>query len=171
MGFSIEVDDSRVRARFDKFPTALQSALAVHVERFVIYLQSYVRENKLSGDPLHRRTGNLSASINYTPVQITGHSVESSVGTNLPYGRVHELGGTFTIPAYMHPGRKAGADIKEAGLSVKNPSSFRYEPYLVRAHTATYPMRAFLRPSLRETKGVFSAEISAAVVDSIKAGA
>jgi phage gpG-like protein len=167
MSFTLEVDDTRVRAKFEKFPLVLQTALANHVERFVIFLQSYVRSQKLSGDPLHRRTGNLSASINYTPVKTTGHSVESSVGTNLAYGRVHELGGTFNIPAYMHPGRKAGADIREAGIKVKNASSFRYAPFLVRAHTATYPKRAFLAPSLQENKAVFEDEMNAAVKEAV----
>jgi phage gpG-like protein len=150
--FAVEVDDSKVRAYFREFSPRLMRTLPTHVERYAIYLQSYVRQNKLSGDPLHRRSGNLSASINYTPVTVSDNSVQTSEGTNLEYGRIHELGGTFSIPAHT-------------------AVSSRGNEYLVRQHEATYPKRAFLAPSLLETQGVFTDEINQAVKESINGAA
>lgn len=150
--FELEVDGSRAIARLHAFSPKLMQTLPPHVERYAIYLQSYVREHKLSGDPLHRRSGNLSNSINYQPISVSENSVETAVGTNLPYGRVHELGGTFQIPAHM-------------------AVSSRGKEYMVRQHEATYPQRAFLSPSLQETTGSFVYEVSQAVREAADATA
>lgn len=149
VSFDVEVDVSKVRARFRHFPPALRETLAKHVLSFVIGLRSYVVESKLQGNPLHQRSGNLIASVHESPVLVSDNEVSSSVGTNLSYGRVHELGGTFNIPAYQHPGRGGHPD------------------YLVREHQATYPKRAFLVPSLQEKHAEFNEEMQAAVTEAI----
>ena len=172
MQFEAQVDKSKAMAFFKSFSPRLIQALVYHVQDYAIFLQSYVRSEKLSGNPLHQRTGNLSKSINIKPrtPAVSDKSVKTSVGTNLEYGRVHELGGTFLIPAYMHPGRVANADIKEAGIKTKG-GTFRYESYLVRAHNATYPRRAFLEPSIQETNTRFVSEIQKAIDEAASATA
>ncbi len=61
----------------------------------------------------------------------------ASVGTDKPYGRVHEEGGTFTIPA--HSRRK-----KSGGRAN------------VRSHRATFPRRAYLQPGVDQTLKQFA---------------
>lgn len=107
------------------------------VTRLVMKLLRRVKL-KLSDDVLHVRSGRLRRSIN---AQFTGKGVriQGEVGTNLPYGRVHEFGGTVTVEEHMRLMKKA------FGRSVMTPKKI-----LVTAHTAHYPERSFLRSALRE---------------------
>lgn len=151
--FAMQVDSSGLKAKFSGFSEKLRSELVPAIESFLIFLQSYIRANKLSDDPLHRRTGKLTDSINYSAVKQTEHDISGTVGTNLRYGRVHELGGTFNIPEYVRR-TSAVESLREMGWSSKAAKGFKFET-TVRAHTATYPQRAFLMPSLRENESKF----------------
>lgn len=147
--FSVDAD--KMRAYFESFTPRLVLNLALHIKRFEIFLVSYIRENKLSGDPLNRRSGNLSRSMNGSDPVISADLVEGSVGTNLEYGRIHELGGTFTIKSF----------VREQSMAWGRPIT--PQMVTVREHQATYPKRAFLAPSLVETQPTFVDEMKAAV--------
>jgi phage gpG-like protein len=69
------------------------------------------------------KKGTLRASIHV----ISANSEEIIIGSNLPYARVHNQGGTFNIPGFI---RKT----KNGTTSVK-------------AHTRTYPQRKFIGDS------------------------
>ncbi len=114
--------------------------------RIVIGLQRYVILNKLEGQALHHRTGNLERSVVYSEPEESGGVISATVGvTDLaPYGRIHEYGGTVDVREHMATSRNGN-------------------PYMVRAHTATFPERSFLRTSLSENEGSITEQIQQAV--------
>jgi phage gpG-like protein len=156
------VDQSGARARIGRFTPQLLVTLQTHVLRFAIMLQGYVKAEKLSGDPLNRRTGNLSRSINFAPVKVDGNEVYSSVGTNLSYGKVHELG--LTIPAHTIQAVRAQA----LAFSWKGKLRFFKS---VQIPDVKMPQRSFLRSSLRENSPQFVQEVDQAVKEAVSESA
>ncbi len=147
--YSIDVE--KKLARFEKFPRTLQMALVSHVEAYAVFLQAYIRTNKLSGSPLNRRSGNLSDSVSYAPITVTDTEVSTTEGTNLKYGRVHELGGSINVPSHQRTiSMVFGKPVSPHSITVKQ-------------YTAEYPKRAWLKPSINETGGNWKAQIDAAI--------
>lgn len=124
----------RMNAVRPKVVGAMQNEMQTQMTR----LADYIKDNKLSdGDPLHRRTGALSRSVQGTS-SVNGTRVTGTIGSKgVKYARVHELGGTFQIPSFER------LQTVVFGRPMLNPRSVT-----VSAHTATYPQRAFLKPSL-----------------------
>ena len=77
---------------------------------------------------LHRRTGRLRASITHS-VRRGGGSVMGRLGTNVIYGRIHELGGVIR-------------PVKASALR------FRVGGRWVTVRRVTIPARPYLRPAL-----------------------
>jgi phage gpG-like protein len=63
------------------------------MEQASMYLQNYIQRNKLSGNPLKRRTGNLANQMNYNVTE-TGDNVIGRVGNRMVYAAMHETGKT-----------------------------------------------------------------------------
>jgi phage gpG-like protein len=131
--------DVQVVAAVGQLSTTLRAILLDSIRRQAFRLQAEVVTDKLSGDPLHRRTGNLASSIN---VDVTDESdrIVARIGTKVGYGRVHEYGGTFQIPAHTRT------------LTTVFGRSVAARTIDVRAHTATFPERSFLRSTVREER-------------------
>lgn len=114
----------------------------------------YSRATKLSGDPLKHRTGQLSRSIT-SSATLDGLKITGKIGSSAPYAHVHELGGVFLIPEHY---RRTGFGSKQQRITMLTRSgSVRAAVKsmtrgMVRAHNATYPQRAFLKPSLMERR-------------------
>jgi phage gpG-like protein len=142
--------DSVVIARLERLGPSLRQALhdAMMVQMFRI--QRAVVTEKLSGDPLHRRTGVLASSINAT-VEDRGDDIVGRVGTKVFYGRIHEYGGTFEIPAHERR-TKSG------------------KTTTVRAHKATFPERSFLRSVLSELRPSVVDAIQTAIKNAAQEG-
>lgn len=117
----------KLEAQLAAAPGAYKRALTAAMYQAVIKIQATTKDPYLSGQALNRRTNNLSGSIQIN-VKEEGEAVVGKVGTNVVYGRVHEFGGTFQIPAHTRAGHP------------------------VSAHPATYPKRAFLAPSYAENR-------------------
>lgn len=156
MGIQITVRGSdELQAKYRRISGSIVSLLAQVMQSEMTQLADYVRATKLSGDPLHRRTGALSRAVT-GQAQVQGSFVVGKIGTSgIPYAYVHEVGGTFQIPAHT---RRVGYGAKEERIrlltkqgkvraAVKSMSRG-----MVKAHTATYPQRAFLHPSMTENK-------------------
>jgi len=142
-----------VVTRLEGFGARLGESLNRAMLRIVIELQNYIRTEKLvGGNPLHQRSGNLSRSIQYQVVQESDgvHGKVGVDGTASSYGRVHEYGGNFNIREHIATSRKGN-------------------PYDVRAHSATYPQRSFLRSSLSENKDNIVEALQRAVNEAIGA--
>lgn len=115
--------------------------------RSLIKLQRMVKQEKLSGQVLHVRTGTLRRSINYAITSEGDSVITGVVGTNVSYAAAHEYGfkGTVGVRSYVREN--------------KNGSS------IVKAHSRNVdiPERSFLRSALAEMLPDFRAEMQEAV--------
>jgi hypothetical protein len=138
--FRIEGDAAVVRSLAARVP-ALTKAVLNSVTRASIMLVRYVKENKLSGQVLHVRTGNLRRAVNFRVTQ-SPTSITGSVGVKSKYGRAHELGLDVEETVREH--------LRTAKMAFGRPIS--PVTFSVRAHTRhmKLPERSFLRSSLRE---------------------
>lgn len=133
--------------------SAVRDAIAKAMEAAALDLVSHVKKNKLSGQVLKRKTGNLSRSINYK-MNTSGDTVSASVGSNAVYAAIHEFGGQTAAHA-IHA--KAGSVLafQKGGSqmfakSVNHPGS-------------KMPQRSFLRSSLADKSESIRARLDAAV--------
>jgi hypothetical protein len=125
----------------------------------MLQLQAKVVGEKLQGQVLQHRTGKLSASIRAIPVTQEGGVIVGIVeggGGPAFYGRIHEYGGVFEIPEFQ---RRVTGGGKEA----INSRTQKKVPGTVRAHTATFPERSFMRSSLAEHRDAIFAGLTQAV--------
>lgn len=137
------VNGDQYTARLMSIPDRLRAQLKQAMQKIVIDLQRQVVKNKLSGQVLNVVTNRLRSSITGR-VEDTGTGISGIVGTNVPYGRVHEYGGSFTIPAHTRTSRLGNS-------------------YNVRSYTAHFPERSFMRTSLADLAGQIRADLEAAV--------
>ena len=123
----------------------VQGAVMEAMQRIVIGLESHIVKDKLSGQVLHRRSGVLSGAVHSVVGTGAGGEIigKVMVGNQARYGWVHEYGGTFTIPAHTR------RITHFFGYKFPKGQQAR-ELAQVRAHTATYPERSFMRSSLAD---------------------
>jgi phage gpG-like protein len=143
--FHVEViGTEQVVARLNALPATLKGSLQILMEKLTVDMQATIKRDKLSGQVLNRRSGRLSNAIN-REVEVTDTSVAGMVfvGKEAPYGAIHEYGRTVNVPAHRRVVSKV------FGVSVE---PFEQE---VRAHTAVYPERSFMRTTLAEYRGRF----------------
>ena len=65
----------------------------------------WIRESELSGQVLHRRSGNLASSIVATPPRVQGTVIKVQIQPGfgdvpIVYARIHELGGIITATQF-----------------------------------------------------------------------
>ena len=113
------------------------------LERVGIYLTAYVKGQKLSGNPINRRTGNLSRHIAYE-VSAVGGRLQVKVGVvrgaqDVPYARYLEEG---TRPHIIEPKTKKALAFQMGGEYL----AFR------RVHHPGNRAFRFLRGSLDENR-------------------
>lgn len=106
-------------------------------------LQAHVMEQKLLGQVLHRRTGNLLRNIRQSVEVGSNRQVIGRVfvAAGAPYGRIHEYGGTIQIPEIFPVKAKALRFMIDGHVVFAKR---------VRAHSVVMPPRSFLRSTLRE---------------------
>jgi phage gpG-like protein len=165
--FGSEEFAARMRRASSNLMPALRSTMATALTR----VADYVRAAKLSGDPLRRRSGTLSQAVT-GKAEISGTTVIGSLGVaGVPYAKVHEHGGTFQVAAHM---RRVAYDAREnriraltkrGNLRAAVKSMTRGQ---VRAHSATYPQRAFLRPSLEENRDAITDALRHTVIEAVR---
>jgi len=99
IGIQITGADRVVRLLGDA-PAKINAAAKSSLDAFAAELAGYIKANKLSGDPLNRRSGRLSSSVHPVTSQ-TSDSVSGGAGggAGVPYARIHEYGGV--IPAHQ----------------------------------------------------------------------
>jgi len=116
---------------------------------------------KLSDDVLRVRTGRLRRSITQVVTDDAG-SIQGTVGTNVEYARIHELGfsGTQNIRAHLRTIKSAfGKRIKGGAVT-----------FQVSAHTrqVDFPARSFLASALSELEPEFNAAVVQALSKAIQ---
>jgi phage gpG-like protein len=162
MSIEFTIDDAAVQARLAAMPEKARKAISDVMRQQWFRIQSEVVRGKLSGDPLHRRTGVLASSINVGGADTASDFVESAssivatIGTKVWYGVVHENGGTFQIPSH------------ERTISQAFGRPITPKTITVAAHTATFPQRSFLRSTLRDMTPSVLAAIGAALATALK---
>jgi phage gpG-like protein len=139
---SITVDDKTVAtiANIESLPTKLAAQIASTMTWILIDLQSYIVMQKLQGQVLYHRSGHLGKSIIYEQKQDSeGEHGIVGVAKEAPYGRIHEFGGTFSIPTHLAHWVRGPAHGQ-----IRTPS------WTVKAHSATFPERSFMRSALSD---------------------
>jgi phage gpG-like protein len=146
---SFNGSDERVAASLrEKGPRIVQAVMR-KMDGLMIELQGKIVGEKLQGQVLQHRTGKLAGSIRAIPAVQEGSSIVGTVeGAGGPafYGRIHEYGGVVEIPEYQR--RITGG--AKAAINAKLSSRTGTTPGTVRAHSANFPERSFMRSSLAE---------------------
>lgn len=128
--------------------------------RVTLRLQRKVKEEKLSGQVLHVRTGTLRRSIN-AQVFDKATGIYGVVGTNVKYGAIHEFGfsGMQQVKAHFRMMKVAW------GRPVREPRKI-----LVSAHQrhVNLPERSFLRSALRDMGPEIKQELEEAVARAVR---
>lgn len=107
-------------------------------------LAGYIKAEKLSGNPLNRRSGNLSSSV-YPDKRETSDSISGGAraGADVPYAKIHEYGlqRNVVVSAFYRMQTKAW------GKPMASPREV-----LVNQHSSyvNMPERSYMRSSLRE---------------------
>ena len=147
--------DAAVIARLERLPASMHRMVVEEMQKLWFEVQTKVVRGKLSGDPLHRRTGNLASSINVggantaTAFEDGDQQIVGRVGTNVRYAAIHEYGGTVEVPAHE----------RTITQVFGRPVSAR--TVVVRAHQARFPERSYLRSTLNEMRAQIQNRIAA----------
>lgn len=133
----------------------VQTAIVQSIGRSALRLQSEVMDNRLSGQVLNIRTGNLHRSIHQQVTSSDG-LVVGEVNTNVRYGVAHEYGfaGTVNVKASMRQIRQA------FGRLLKSP---RYVQIRAHSRNVKLPERSFLRSALRDMKPDIEADLQKSI--------
>jgi hypothetical protein len=140
-----------INVDFEAKGELVATSLVRTITQQMILLRSYIQTEKLQGDPIHHRTGNLSRSLVFD-VTRDGNTIIGTVGVSREawYGEILEKGGTFSVRE-----------------SVRTSSSGR--SYSVRAHTMTFEPRSFMVSSLNEREATIMQACSDSVMGALAA--
>jgi len=86
------IGSERVLSFMESLQAGTRDSMKRAVLRLAIMLQNYVKQNELTGQALHTRTGRLKGSITAKATD-DGTTFAGIVGTNVVYARIHEMGG------------------------------------------------------------------------------
>lgn len=163
IGLQITGDQAFV-TRLDELPGKVVSAAKSSLDAWATELAGYIKAEKLSGDPLNRRSGRLSSSVH--PIQSqTADSVSAGAGggAGVPYAHIQEYGGVIN-----HPGGTAYFISQLLGghaFFVSNSSYIANARALPRTqpHSINMPERSYMRSGFREKTPDGIAQLRAAV--------
>lgn len=127
------------------------------IGRLTLKLLRRVKADKLTGQVLNVRSGRLRRSINQRIEGANSAQVAGLVGTNVSYGRTHELGYQGDVREHLRLVKKAW------GKELSTPVWAR-----VPKHTVNYPQRSFLRSAITEMEPEILADVRNATTELIK---
>lgn len=118
---------------------------------------------KVSGGVLKVRTGRLRRSI-HTNLERGPTSSYATVGTNVSYARILEMGGTI-----HHPGGTAYLIDRASGMArfIPNADPLAASLPRTRAHDIPIPEHSFLRSALREKRPKIIEDLRAAATQAM----
>lgn len=134
----------RIGGASEKIRVAAKSSL----DAWAIELAGYIKADKLSGNPLNRRSGRLSASIHATNDDTaTSTSAGAAGGAGVPYAKIHEYGGTIN-----HPGGTAYfmSALLGHAFFVSNASPSADWLPRTKPHEINMPERSYMRSVLED---------------------
>ena len=152
MELSVDIRSEALLARIAGTYERMRGELRSAVTRLSIKVQSSVKEDKLTGQVLHVRTGTLRRSINRV-VEEDERGIRATVGTNVEYAAIHEYGFSGTVNVREHVRRTP------SGGSAT-----------VSAHTreVNLPERSFLRSTLKDFEDEIQETLRAAVLRAVQ---
>lgn len=157
----------RVITMLGEAPARIEAAAKSSLDAWATELAGYIKASKLSGDPLHRRSGRLSASVHPMTSQ-GGDTVSGGAGggAGVPYAKIHEFGGTIN-----HPGGTAYFVSSELGRAVfvSNASAMADRLPRTRPHSIPMPERSYMRSGFEERAPSGIEQLRAAVKAAIAA--
>lgn len=153
------VGTDRVIAQLNAVGPRVRDSVRIAIRQLAVQLKGNVKRDKLSGQVLKRRTGNLSRSIDDAVVE-TPEGAVGIVSTNVKYGRAHEYGfqGAVTVKAHLRT-------IKMAWGKQITPTSVNVNSF---TRNMNLPMRSFLRTALSDFQGTIQMKLTAAVNSALR---
>jgi len=151
---TVNIKAESLMAMLKGFRPRFRAKMLLAVTRLSLEIQRSVKEDKLSGQVLHVRTGTLRRSINQR-IEEKADGIYGYVGTNVRYAGAHEYGfkGTVTVKEHLRREKKVIAAKYNAAKDVwivrKKNTGFSG---IVKSHTMTMnlPERSFLRSTLSD---------------------
>lgn len=136
----------QVVARMEGAQERIQGAVKGALDTWSEELANYIKMSKLSGNPLHQRSGKLRESVTAYRHD-SGATLEGGAagGAGVPYAKIHEFGGTITA--------------KNAPYLTFKTLDGRWH----RVKSVVMPERSYMRTGFREQAKEGIAEIRAAV--------
>jgi hypothetical protein len=161
------IGSQKVISRLGEMPVKVQSGVRSALDAWATQLAGYIKANKLSGNPLNRRSGRLSGSVHPIPTTATADTMSAGAGggAGVPYARIQEYGGTI-----HHPGGTAFFISQLLGgraFFVSNASSLAASLPRTKPHDITMPERSYMRSGFREQAPSGIAQLRAAVKEAI----
>lgn len=156
LGFTVKaqiIGSAEVQAKLAQAGQTVHAAVYKAVQEMGFRLLAHVKQDKLSDQVLHVRTGRLRRSINMQ-MSDTAAGIFASVGTNVVYARIHEFGGT-TSPH----------DIVARNAQALHFIMDGRDVFVKKVHHpgSKMPERSFLRSSLADMRGEILERIQAAL--------
>jgi phage gpG-like protein len=117
------------------------------------------------------RTGQLRRTLRWTKAEISGNSVETTIGSNVRYAAAHEFGFEGTVPVKAHTRTRhfsaKGKRLTKAGALAQARKGQAVTGFVsqVRAHSrkASIPERAPIRTGIEDHRDLMRQEIAGAV--------
>src|SRR5258708_118994 len=159
MSITAKIDASNVIRRFQSVPTAVRGQLLKTMTAIGFDLTGYIQQNKLQGQVLHHRTGNLSSHV-HPQTNDDGKTITTRVGIDsnaVPYAAIHEYGGYIHVPAVEGP--LMVFDAKDGATVFTRKRT---------AFTVNMPERSYLRSSLSDRREDYLRDIDAAVAGGLR---
>lgn len=152
----------KLKGGWTEMPAGVHSAL----QASAIDLTSHIKTTKLHGQVLKQRSGRLSRSIHAGPVVMEDGAASISVGTNIEYARIHELGGTTKAHVIRAKGRSLRW-VDSGGFTFSAKTGKVVDGFVYRREVqhpgSVIPARPYLRPSMEEKEMSIRDRINAAI--------
>lgn len=153
--------DKALIAKLQRMPAAVQQVLLNKFTALAIKLEAYIKNQKLAGQVLNRKSGALARSINHRVVSAV-NSITAYVFSagDVKYAAIHEYGGKTSphliLPKNAHRlffyWKKLGKNVRLK--QVNHPGS-------------VMPERSYMRSSLRDMSSEISLGMKTAYVEGI----
>lgn len=149
------VGDRELVARMKALPTSVAQSLRAKVEVLTIKLQAHIILDKLSGQVLNKRSGDLKASIQrkIEATELAVFGIVYSAG-DVKYAKAHEFGFEGDVTVKQHT--RTVVFGKEAAMP------FSVGPYTMHMKM---PERSFMRSSLKDMREEISTGLKEAAIE------
>ena len=149
----------RTAGRFRHMPDDVRRALHAKIMKLTLQLEAHVKNDKLSGQVLHTRSGRLKRSIKSEVVDRGSIITGKVVSTGVPYAAIHEFGGRTQAHEIVATKAKALSFIM-GGKRV----------FFRRVHHpgSVMPQRSYLRSAMDDMHQQIVDEMAAAVREAVR---